>query len=616
MSRPSLALRVRRLLARLPARLLAFNLLLVLVPITGLFYFGLHELLGRYERRLLDAQERSMAQQGRLLAAALSEGADGADGADAAAGSAGTAPDGARASTGPAGPARPAALSAEQAERILVGLEQRLTARLRVYDADGELLADSATLGPRRDQLGEAVEAGDDGSSAESWLYRLGAAPFRIARRWFGDGAAGPGSAAGAGSARGDGRPRETPPEIRAALAGRYGARARPTPGDQRSLTLHVAIPVRGGAGGDLVLGAAQASQSTYRILEELRRVRLSFFEIFLVSLAGAALLSVVAAATIARPIRRLRSEAATLVDRRGRLRGTFSGSDAQDEVGDLARTLENLSHRIEGHVRFVEAFAADVSHELRNPLTSIRAATELLEDADDPEERRALLATAAAEVARMERLLAAVREISLIDSHLDEELSDEPGGRVELGGLLEGLAEAIRLRSPEGTALVLDLPPEPVEVRGAPERLAQVVENLIDNALGFSPAGGEIRARLAVEGDRQAPEAVLTVSDRGPGIPPEHLDRVFDRFFSYRPDGDEGDGRAGAAHGDRVGAAHGDQVGAAHHVGLGLSIVAAIVEAYGGSVRARNRPGGGAELEIRLPARGGPTPDPTPDEE
>ncbi len=564
------ARRLRRLLSRLPARLLAFNLLLVLVPVGGLFSFGLHELLGRYEHRLLDAQERSMAQQVRLLAAALAD----VDVDD---------------------------LKADDAERILTGLEQRLTARLRVYDADGQVLADSARLGPRRDPADQTAEADDEhrsSSPGSSWLYRLGAAPFRLWRSWSPRQ-----EATGTDSEPGDTGP---PAEIRSALAGRYGAEARPTPGDPASLTLHVAIPVRA---GERIVGAAQASQSTVRILEELRRVRLSFFEVFLASLVGAVLLSVVAAATIARPIRRLRTEAASLVDRRGRLRGTFSGSDSADEVGDLARALENLSRRIERHVRFVESFAADVSHELKNPLTSIRTATELLPDAAGTEERNRLLSTVASDVSRMERLLSAIREISLIDSRLDE----EPVATVELGGLLEGLVGAIRTRAPDGVGLRLDRGPEsaapsldevPVQVRAAPERIAQVVENLVDNAFGFAPAGSTVEVRLSREeadgdgwserggrsGRSSRPDrgevAVIEVSDRGPGIPPEHFERIFDRFFTYRPAGLTAEATNRPA----------------RHTGLGLAIVQAIVDAYGGSVSARNRTGGGACFEVRFP--------------
>lgn len=557
--------RLRRGAARLPARLVAFNLLLVLVPLGGAFYFGLHELLERYERHLLDAQERSMAQQGRLLAAALAEPIEAAAQAGGEDGSAGA----------------PRELGAEGARQILAGLEQRTTSRLRVWDRDGQLLADSSRLGPRREEP-EAGGAGAGGAPEaagpeESWLYRLGAAPFRLWRRLV-EGetpAAAPAYGPSQGEEAGAGPP-EAPPEVRDALAGRYGAAVRPTPGDQRSVTLHVAIPVRG---GERVLGAAQASQSTYRILQDLRGARLAFFEVFLASIAVAVLLSLALAATISRPVRRLRAEAAALVDRRGRLRGRFSGSESLDEIGDLARTLEALSRRIEEHVRFVEAFAADVSHEFKNPLTSIRAATEMLSAAGEPEERRRLLATVEWEVARLERLLTAVREVSLIDSRLDEEAA----GPEDLGALLAALVEGVSLRAPEGVRLELELPAERLAVRGSPDRLVQVFENLLDNALSFSPVGSAVR----IEAAREGREAVVAVRDEGPGIPPEHAERVFDRFFTYRPGPAEGDGRG-------------------RHSGLGLAIVRAVVEGYGGAVRVARAGPGGAVFEVRLPLHPG----------
>ncbi len=529
--------RLRRWASRLSTRLLVGNLLLVLVPVAGLSWYGLREFLGSYERQLLDAQERSMAQQGRLLAAALSEhGALGADGA----------------------------------KGILEGLEQRVTARLRVYDLDGTLLADSSRLGPRRDAPGGAEGRATATVPAEGWLYRLGAAPFRLVRRLAGaEGEEEPGATSDEGLA----------PEVRDALAGRYGAAVRATPGGQRSLTLHVAIPVRSGG---RVVGAAVASQSTYRILQELRRIRLTFFEVFLLSVLLAVALSLALAATISRPVRRLRAEAASLVDRRGRLRGTFTGSAKLDEIGELVRTLERLSRQVDEHVRFVEAFAADVSHEFKNPLTSIRAATEMLAQVEEPAARRRLLATVEGEVARMERLLSAVREVSLIDSLLESEAA----APVDLARLLHGLGEGARARAPEGVAIEVAVPEEPITVRAAPERLVQVFENLIDNALGFAPVGSAVCVELAAEpGAGGAGQAVAVVADRGPGIPPEHLARVFDRFFTYRPG--EPPGR--------------------RHTGLGLAIVKAIVEGYGGAVRAADAPGGGARFEVRLPLDPGP---------
>ena len=566
--------RLRRLLSRLPARLLAFNLLLVLVPVGGLFSFGLHELLGRYERRLLDAQERSMAQQGRLLAAALADVGDVDE------------------------------LQADEAERILAGLEQRLTARLRVYDADGRVLADSARLGPRRDRDG-ALE-GEDARRRARHVLALppGRRAVQDLAELDGDGAPSP-------------PPRSAPPpdadagppaEIVSALAGRYGAEARPTPGDPARSPSTWPSPCAPASGSSAPPRRPSPPSASWRSCAGCgcRSSRSSWRRSSApwCSRSSPRRPSPGRSAACA-------TEAATLVDRRGRLQGTFSGSNSADEVGDLARALESLSRRIDQHVRFVESFAADVSHELKNPLTSIRAATELLPDAEDPDERRRLLATVASDVSRMERLLSAIREISLIDSRLDE----EPVATVELAPLLEEVVRAIRTRAPEGVGLTLELPDpgdrqdgarRPLRLRAAPERIAQVVENLVDNAFGFAPAGSAVEVRLRAEPasassraeartESREADAVITVADRGPGIPPEHLERIFDRFFTYRP------GRQ-ARPGPRR---------AEPHTGLGLAIVQAIVDAYGGEVGAHNRPDGGACVEVRLPIPSRATPDP-----
>jgi len=356
-------------------------------------------------------------------------------------------------------------------------------------------------------------------------------------------------------------------PEVRAALAGRYGATARPTAG-QRSVTLYSAIPVRS---EDQVVGAVLVSQSTYRILLALYDVRLAVFRVVLASVAAAAVLSLLVSATIARPLRQLRDQAHAVVDRRGRLRGRFRGSRRRDEIGDLARALEELTGRLERHLRFIESFASDVSHELKNPLASIRTATEMLGEVEDPADRRRFLEIAWREVARMEHLLSSVREISRIDARLEA----EPAVPVDLRELLPEVLESFRLRT--GAKIALRSPSGPVHAVAAPERLEQVFENLLDNAVGFSPPGGEVTVELAAEPDA----AVVSVADQGPGIPEEHRERIFDRFFTWRPN--EPHARDG-------------------HTGLGLAIVKAIAEGYGGSVSVRNGPQGGARFEVRLP--------------
>jgi two-component system, OmpR family, sensor histidine kinase ChvG len=536
--------RLRRLLSRISIRLLAFNVLLVFLPAAGLLY------LDTYERQLLSAQERSMVQQGRLLAAALSGGA---------------------------------ALDAEEARRVLVELDRRLEARLRVVDPGGRVIADSATLGPRRDELpatdsgGEPVESAPPDAPAASPLYRLGIGLNRLWRA-LAPAPELPQAAPGLYSAEGP-EARLAGPAVREALAGRYGADLRVTGGPGGAVTtLHSAIPVVGGGAGAAppagrpVVGAVLVSQSTGRVLAALREVRLGVFRVFLASLAVAVVLSLLVATTILRPIGRLRREAQAIVDRRGRLTGAFGGSAKLDEIGDLARALEELTGRLRRHLAATEAFAADVSHEFKNPLAAIRSAAEMLAEAEPPEQRRRFEAIVLGEVSRLERLLTGVAEVSAVDA----EAAAAPG-RSDVAPLLRSLAEAHRLRRPK-VPLELSLPDHPLAVAMPPERLAQVVDNLLDNAAGFSPPGAAVELAAA----RRDGQAVLAVSDAGPGIAAADLERVFDRFFTSRP-------ASGPAARDG-------------HAGLGLAIARALAEAHGGTLTAANRPEGGARFELTLP--------------
>src|SRR5262249_10908535 len=155
---------------------------------------------------------------------------------------------------------------------------------------------------------------------------------------------------------------------------------------------------------------------------------------------------------------------------------------------------------------------AGDLSHELKNPLASIRSATEILADVDTPGERRRFLALVQREVARMEHLLTVSRELARIDAGIET----EERVRVDLHALLSGVVEGYRLRAGPGPALSLDAAPGPLFTLGVPERLTAVFENILDNALSFSPPGSTVRADLG----RQAGWAIATVSDEGPGLP------------------------------------------------------------------------------------------------
>jgi two-component system sensor histidine kinase ChvG len=506
--------RLLRFFARLSVRLLAFNLLLVFLPIAGVLY------LGAYETRLETAEVRAMSDQARVLAAALGE----------------------------------RALDVRSFEEIVRRAKVR-DVRVRLVDAGGRVVADSERLMP---QAKPVVQAD---SAQHSALYRLGVFLARPLLRIV--------------------RPPEPPlrvdfyddasqlsgPEIESALRGREGFDKKITAKGPASVTLYRTVPVM--AGGKPV-GAVVASKSTYTILQDLYEVRLGVMRIFVASIVVAFLVSLFFSATIIRPLRQLRVDARSILDRDAS-RAPFAASHRLDEIGELSRALERIMRRLDDHVTFIEAFASDVSHELKNPLASIRNANEMLAEVGNPQDRRRFSRIIEQEVARMERLISGVREISLVDARLGQ----EQRARVDLGALLTNIVEGFRLREGDDTRFELQVPEERLVVSAAEDRLIQVFENVLDNAVSFSPDGGTVRVAVTTSNG----SVNVRIADEGPGIAEPHVDRIFDRFFTYRP---------GAAQRDDS------------HTGLGLAIVQAIVRGYGGTIEAWNDRG--AAFEIRLP--------------
>jgi two-component system sensor histidine kinase ChvG len=523
------AARWSRAHTRLAVRLFLFNTLLVFLPVAGLWY------LDAYEQHLLEQQERGMVQQARLLAAALAEVPD-------------------------AAPAPAPVADRPPAQRILDRLEQSSDVRLRVVAHDGRVLADSQRvpgLDGREDTA--AVSAPEVRRLRRELLYRVGAW-FGRRWRWLTSADAGMPTAEAILLAPGVIRA----PEVERAFGGSYAAATRLSSGGQRSVTLYGAWPVtREGKVASVVL----VSQSTFRILQRLYLVRLKMVKVVAISLAVALFFTVVGSLTIVRPLRQLRDDAEALVDHHGRRLRTFRGRQRKDEIGELARALEELTGRLDIHLRFTERFAADVSHELRNPLASIRASAETLAMADAPEDRARFRARIAADIARLETLIAGVREVTRVDAGLEA----EERRRVDLVAML-------RERAGDGTGVALAAPAEgPIVVEASADRLGQVFDNLLDNARSFSPPDASIDVEVA----RLGATAVVRVRDRGPGIPDDHAGRIFERFFTHRP----------------------DQPGARQrHAGLGLSIARAIAERHGGSLSATNHPTGGAVFELTLP--------------
>lgn len=538
-------MRDRRPLAfRIGTRILLFNLLIVFLPVLSLL------LLGTYEEQLLDALENNLVQQGRVTAAALA-----------------TVP----------------VFDTATSRSLLLALRGRHQARIRILDAEGALLADSSALAPGEDPAPVDGSSADDRSAAiarslpaprDTLLYRFGSLPVRVLRDAAGSPEAPlPSADFYAGAAYADGT------EVQAALAGRYGAATRVSAGGQISVTLYSALPVERESG---IVGAVLVSQSTFRILQDLYRLRIDVFRVFLWSLLAAVLLSIFQALTIARPLTLLQERARNVVDEYGRLTAPLAPTRRRDEIGALGRSLSELTRQIEGYTRRLEGFAADASHELKNPLAGISAHCEMaLESNDDARKRRHLL-QAQAGVRRALSIISGIRELSQIDSR------SQPPGRCRVVEAVEAAVSELRTRCPDHR-LELRLESVPAESAGngireaevplPEERIHQILGNLIENARSFAPP--DTRILVVLRGAREEDDLELRVLDEGPGI--EEPQRVFDRFYSSRVDRDG-------------------------HLGLGLSIVQAIAESVGGDVAAENRQDApsGAVVRLTLPVVAG----------
>jgi two-component system sensor histidine kinase ChvG len=308
--------------------------------------------------------------------------------------------------------------------------------------------------------------------------------------------------------------------------------------------------------------------------------VRISILALFCLALALTVLLSWYLSLTIARPILRLAGVAAEMREGKGRAGRVPSALlHRHDEVGALATALSDSAQALWARMDAIERFGADVAHEIKNPLSSIRSAIETLRRIEDPARQKQLLAIITQDVSRLDRLISDVSDAS----RLDAELSRMAAERVEVVPILHALAdldEATR-DTDNDPKLELDISAPDLAVWAVEDRLVQVLRNLIANAQSFSPPRGRIMLRARDAGNM----VELVVEDEGPGIPDGNLEQVFDRFYSERPKG------------ERFG----------QHSGLGLSISRQIVEALHGRISAENRRGAdgktlGARFVVRLP--------------
>jgi two-component system sensor histidine kinase ChvG len=311
-----------------------------------------------------------------------------------------------------------------------------------------------------------------------------------------------------------------------------------------------------------------------------IRTVRAERFWLGIVLLGTTALsifLSLFLARTIARPLRRLAIAAHRVRLGRSREVQVPRLPARRDEIGTLARALSDMSQALRQRIDATEAFAADVAHEIKNPLASLRSAVDSLERVSDPELRGRLVAIIRDDVGRLDRLITDISEASRMDAQLSRARFET----IDLGAMIEllvaarderGIAHGVRLafaRPNRGSALIF----------GDGHRLARAIENLVDNAISFSPPGGLVQ----VAATRDQDEIVVRVEDEGPGVPEHAREAIFNRFHSIRPEGEE----------------------FGRHSGLGLAIAKAIVEGHGGRITVSDREGNtqGARFTIRIPA-------------
>jgi two-component system sensor histidine kinase ChvG len=363
-------------------------------------------------------------------------------------------------------------------------------------------------------------------------------------------------------------------PEVAAAArTGMPQTAARQT--EDRLVVLQAAVPVRLATPGPQPV--LLLTTDTPDVVDLVRRERQTSFFIFLAVLALSLALSLYLARIIVVPLRQL-ARAAHRV-RMGRAREVVVPRlpARRDELGMLARALADMTAALRHRIDATEAFAADVAHELKNPLASLRSAVEALPRVADPAARDRLLEIIEDDVRRIDRLISDIAAAS----RLDAELSRARLHPVDVAALAQSIATSLADsgRLQQGPRIRIDITPgSGTTALADSDRLAQVIHNLLDNAISFSPADGTVG--VAVSGGPDWVE--LSIEDEGPGVPPESRHAVFERFYSERPSGENYGG----------------------HSGLGLSIARAIVEAMEGHISVVGRRDGrdGARFVVQLP--------------
>lgn len=505
----------KRRISTLTVRILAVNLLAPLMLWAGLLY------LDRYQEALVRAEIEALSMQAGLMAGAIGEGATG--------------------------------ITTQEQIRIVESVARPMVrrfalqtrARAQVFERDGSPLIDSQLVLHPNGMISVAPLPGEP-DGVGPLLLRLYDWVFNALPRRD-------------NFPRYDIRPLRRAsdyPEGASALLGEPAAAAYISENGHFIFT--IAMPIQRYRE---VVGVLMLSRASTEIDESLRRVRTDIMILGGAVLLVTILMSLYLAGTIGRPIRRLALAAERV--RQGRSNtGIPDFSKRRDEIGDLSVALKAMTDTLHQRLEAIERFAADVSHEIKNPLSSLRSAVDVVGRIEDPEKRAKLLKIIQLDVQRIDRLITDIAAASRVDA----ELARAEPVPLDFGRLMGALVAVYEETDPEGAVpirLSVARGGGLLTILGIEDRLVQVFRNLINNARSFSPENGTLRLTVRREGSR----VIATVEDDGPGIPPGKEEAIFQRFYSERPKSEH----------------------FGTHSGLGLSISRQIIEAHGGTLKASN---------------------------
>lgn len=500
-----------RQLGRIRVRLIIVNLVVLVVPVAGLEFARI------YERQLLAGLERDMRDQAALVRELVESGLE---------------------------EDRP--LDDPRILRVLTDAATTTRTRVRVLDVEGAVRVDSHAQGPPEGPEPPAPTLIPSRVYSSSARRGLDVSPEAL-EQW-----------STRSIPRGAWPPVHERREVQRALAGHPDAYTR-IRDRAPAVFLFVADPIRHRGS---VAGVVYVTRSTQPVLTELYRIRRGLVRVLVLAVAFTALLTLVLAWSISRPLSRL-AKAARRIARGERVKVPVAGSG---EIRELGEAFSTMTDKLDARMAYIRDFAADVAHELKSPLTSIRGAAELLGEGadDDPDARARFLKNIELDAERLDRLVSRLLELSRLDA------SQAPMDVFDIEALVRRVVE--RTHTPE-QPVVVDWRAPVRRWRGREADLERALLNLVENALRFSPEGSPVRVVVSVSRDGR--ELSLRVEDRGPGVPEALRRKIFERFFTTDAD--------------------------KNGTGLGLAIVTSVAEAHGGRVELEPTRGGGATFTLVL---------------